>query len=225
MTDLVIGDDHTLFGEALAKVLSAHALDVQAVANTLPGVLDAVRAHQPEVCLLDRHFVEGDAVEMIPEIISSSAGTRVMILTADADVSGVMRALQFGAQGYVHKASGFRVLLDAIGRIMDDDSVVVEIPGQQASRPSPELADARRLYASLTARERECLGLIAEGLGTRAMARRLGVSDTTARTHSQRLLSKLGVHSRLEAASFAVRYSLLDTRPAGGPAPPYARRA
>ncbi|MGH3911753.1 MAG: response regulator transcription factor, partial [Pseudonocardiaceae bacterium] len=59
--------------------------------------------------------------------------------------------------------------------------------------------------------------------GTQAMAQRLGVSNTTVRTHSQRLLTKLGVHSRLQAASFAVRYSLLDRLPMAEGAAPYAR--
>jgi two-component system, NarL family, nitrate/nitrite response regulator NarL len=94
-----------------------------------------------------------------------------------------------------------------------DNGAVVTVPRPRAPQPSQELADARRLASYLTVRERECLALIAEGLGTDAMAKRLGVSNTTVRTHSQRLLTKLGVHSRLEAASLAIRYSLLDWPP------------
>lgn len=210
LIDLVIGDAHTLFGEALAGVLTTNYFAVRAVTRSVSGVLAAVRKYQPDVCLLDRHFVDGDALDSIDEILAASAGTRVLILTADNDMDGVTRALRSGARGYVHKSSGFGALADAIARIMDGGGVVVEVPGERAQRSSPELAAARRLAASLTARERECLTLIVEGLGTDAMAKRLGVSHTTVRTHSQRLLTKLGVHSRLEAASFAMRYSLLD---------------
>lgn len=223
MTDLVIGDDHTLFAEALAGVLTTNSFIVRAVATSISGVLDAVRTHRPGVCLLDRHFVDGDAVDAIGEIIAASAGTRVLILTADNDMEGVTRALRSGAQGYVHKSSGFGALAGALTRVMADDGVVVEVPGQRATRRSPDVDEARRLAANLTARERECLALIVEGLGTQAMAQRLGVSNTTVRTHSQRLLTKLGVHSRLQASSFAVRYSLLDRLPMAEGAAPYAR--
>jgi DNA-binding CsgD family transcriptional regulator len=71
-----------------------------------------------------------------------------------------------------------------------------------------------RLAAYLTIRERECLRLLVEGLGTAQMAVRLGVSPATVRTHVQSLLTKLGVHSRLEAASLAVRHRLLEDLPA-----------
>lgn len=216
MTDLVLGDDHTLFAEALAGVLTKHSFVVRAVARGISGVIDAVRKHQPDVCMLDRYFSDGDAIDAIENIIGSSPRTRLLILTADNDADGAARALRAGAHGYVHKSAGFDALVDALERIVGGDGMVVEIPRQRTPQPpqdSQELADARRLAAYLTARERECLALIVEGLGTDAMAKRLGVSNTTVRTHSQRLLNKLGVHSRLEAASFAVRYALLDMPP------------
>ncbi len=71
-----------------------------------------------------------------------------------------------------------------------------------------------RLAAYLTIRERQCLQLLVEGLDTAQMAVRLGVSPATVRTHVQSLLTKLGVHSRLEAASLAVRHRLLEDLPA-----------
>ena len=75
-----------------------------------------------------------------------------------------------------------------------------------AARAEPN--QALRLAAHLTSRERECLMMLVEGLDTAAMVQRLGVSRTTVRTHLQAVLTKLGVHSRLEAASFAVRHRL-----------------
>jgi two-component system, NarL family, nitrate/nitrite response regulator NarL len=213
MTDLVLGDDHTVFAEALVGLLTRHGFTVGAVASSLPAVVEAVREHKPDVCLLDRHFVDADALDVIDDILGTNGRTRVLMLTADQDVEGLARALRSGARGYVHKSSGFAVLVDAITRIVRDDNLVVEVPGQFPSRPSPELTEARRLAGYLTGRERECLALIVDGLGTQEMAQRLGVSSTTVRTHSQRLLTKLGVHSRLEAASIAVRYALLDGPP------------
>ena len=93
--------------------------------------------------------------------------------------------------------------------------VVVDVPQVQSPRRSPEPNQALRLASHLTGRERECLMMLVEGLDTAAMVGRLGVSRTTVRTHLQAVLTKLGVHSRLEAASFAVRHRLPDLWAAG----------
>jgi two-component system, NarL family, nitrate/nitrite response regulator NarL len=118
------------------------------------------------------------------------------------------RALEYGAVGYVHKSRGVAALITAIRRVMNGE-IVVDVPTGGRPRRSDDDAEAHRLAAYLTARERECLGLLVEGLGTREMGTQLGVSVPTVRTHVQALLTKLGVHSRLEAASFAVRNSVL----------------
>ena len=86
----------------------------------------------------------------------------------------------------------------------------MDVPKPAAARPPAPRDHAHRLAAFLTARERECLLLLVEGLDTAGIATKLGVSAATVRTHVQSLMTKLGVHSRLEAASYAVRYRLLD---------------
>jgi two-component system, NarL family, nitrate/nitrite response regulator NarL len=94
---------------------------------------------------------------------------------------------------------------------------VVDVPGAPARRPRPA-THADNMAAALTQRERECLTLLVAGLDTTAMMRELGVSRTTVRTHLQAVLSKLDVHSRLEAASFAVRHNLVEAPEATAPA-------
>jgi two-component system, NarL family, nitrate/nitrite response regulator NarL len=83
-------------------------------------------------------------------------------------------------------------------------------PGRARRPRPPGTGEGRRLASHLTGRERQCLALLVEGLDTVAIARKLAVSQATVRAHIQSVLTKLGVHSRLEAASFAVRYHLLD---------------
>jgi DNA-binding NarL/FixJ family response regulator len=180
---------------------------VSAVAGTLTGTIEAVREHRPKICLLDRHFADGDGVAGIDNIIAASPRTQVLILTADGAADAMLKAVKMGASGFVHKTWGVRSLVDAIERVIKGE-VVIEAPrGAQRRSLSSE---ARRLAAHLTARERECLALLVEGLDTKAMTARLGVSTTTVRSHVQALLTKLGVHSRLEAASLAVRYDLVE---------------
>jgi len=208
MADLVLGDDHTVFLDALSTVLSQHGFTVT-VARSAAETIDTVRRRQPDVCLVDRHFAHDDGVGAIAEMIAASPGTKVLVLSADPDTDGILRALRAGASGYLHKTRGIAALTTAIDRVLRGE-VVVDVPKVTTGRRSAQENDAHRLAAYLTARERQCLTLLVEGLDTSAMAARLGVSRTTVRTHVQALLTKLGVHSRLEAASFAVRYRLLD---------------
>jgi two-component system nitrate/nitrite response regulator NarL len=212
MTRIVLGDDHTVFVESLVSVLVGAGFRVPAVARSLTGTIDAVRHHRPDVCLLSHHFSDGDGVAAIGHVIAASPATRVLILTADGDTDAMRHAVRLGAAGYVDKTWGVRKLVQALQRVVNG-AVVLDAPASTrlgAASVRSDTSEARRLAAHLTARERECLALLVEGLDTRAMTLRLGVSTTTVRSHVQALLTKLGVHSRLEAATFAVRYDLVD---------------
>jgi two-component system nitrate/nitrite response regulator NarL len=208
MTSIVLGDDHAVFVESLVAVLVGQGFRVPAVARSLAGTIEAVRRHRPDICLLGRRFSDGDGITAIAHVIAVSPATRVLILAADGDNDAMRRAVRLGASGYVHKTCGIRKLVHALERVIDG-AVVLDAPRAAASTRS-DVSQARRLAAHLTARERECLALLVEGLDTPAMTVRLGVSTTTVRSHVQALLTKLGVHSRLEAATFAVRYDLVD---------------
>jgi DNA-binding NarL/FixJ family response regulator len=207
MTSIVLGDDHTVFAESLVSVLVGAGFRVPAVARNLTGTIEAVRHHRPDVCLLGRRFSDGDGVTAIGRITAVSPTTRILILAADGDTDAMRQAVRLGAAGYVHKTWGIRKLVHALERVVDG-AVVLDAPRATSTRS--DLSEARRLAAHLTARERECLALLVEGLDTPAMTLRLGISTTTVRSHVQALLNKLGVHSRLEAATFAVRYDLVD---------------
>jgi two-component system nitrate/nitrite response regulator NarL len=208
VTSLVVGDDHVVFLDALATVLAQQEYAIT-IAGTVPETVAAVAANRPDLCLIDRHFAGVDSVEAIGEMLASSPDTKVLVLSADPDTEGILAALNAGASGYLHKTRGVTALTAAITRVLRGE-VVVDVP-RGGTRPRPAgHDDALRLASHLTDRERECLALLVEGLDTAAMARKLSVSRTTVRTHVQSVLTKLGVHSRLEAASFAVRYRLLD---------------
>ncbi len=209
MIDLVIADDHEVFVDALVGVLNRKGFLVTGVATSLAGAVETTRRLEPDVCVLDRYFTDGDAVEALGGVMSASPGTKVLILTADRDADQMWRALRSGASGYVSKLCDLSALAGAIEKVVAGE-VVAELGESRPARPPEGSLDAHRLAAQLTARERECLGLLVAGAGTGAMVRHLGVSSTTVRTHVQSLLTKLGVHSRLEAVSFAVQHALLD---------------
>jgi two-component system nitrate/nitrite response regulator NarL len=210
MIEVVIGDDHAVFLDALSAVLADQGCAVTK-ATTIEETVRAAGQRQPDVCLVDRHFAAGrDGIGALGEIAAASPRTKVLILSADGNSDTVMRAMRAGAAGYVHKTRGVSVLKQTIERVLRGE-VVVEVPAARGSAPMlARQQDALRLARYLTARERQCLELLVEGQDTAAMVSRLGVSAATVRTHVQALLTKLGVHSRLEAAAFAVQHGLLD---------------
>ena len=208
MTGLVIGDDHSVFLDAMSALLIQRGYQVT-VARSVRDTIESVRREQPDVCVIDWRFAGDSGITAIGPMLAASGRTKILVLSADPDTAGIRQALQAGASGYLHKTRGVSALIRAIDRVQRGE-VVVDVP---RPRPVPEQArpdDAHRLAAFLTTRERECLHLLVEGLDTSGIAAKLGVSSATVRTHVQSVLTKLGVHSRLEAASYAVRYGLLD---------------
>jgi len=212
VTNIVVGDDQKVFTEALAMVLGQWGFTVN-VAGNEPDFLAAVTRYRPQVCLIDRCFGRGDLSEMIGQIVAACPSTKVLVLSVNSDTDGVLEALKGGASGYVHKTRGVAALTAAIERILRGE-VVVDVPKTCAAKRAPQQSGMRRLAEFLTARERQCLQFLVDGLDTAQMAQRLGVSSATVRTHVQSLLTKLGAHSRLEAASLAVRYRLLEDQSA-----------
>ena len=206
---LVLGDDHVVFLDALSTVLGQHGYAVSAVARSAAEMIALVRRDRPDACLIDRNTPLEDDARTIGQVLAASEGTNVVVLGASAGPEAVSRALDAGASGYLHQSRGVGALVSALERVLCGE-VVVDVPQASAPRRTAEPNQALRLAGHLTGRERECLMMLVEGLDTAAMVDRLGVSRTTVRTHLQAVLTKLGVHSRLEAASFAVRHRLPD---------------
>jgi two-component system, NarL family, nitrate/nitrite response regulator NarL len=218
---LVLGDDHILFLDALSTVLSQHGHAVGTVARSAAELVAQVRRDRPDACLLNRQAAAVEDVEMISRVRGACAGTRVLMLSANPGSEAAGRAIAAGASGYLHQSEGIGALVSAIERVLLGE-VVIGVPKIAPSWPSTQPDQEFRLAAHLTSRERECLMMLVEGLDTGAIMRRLGVSRTTVRTHLQSVLTKLGVHSRLEAVCFAVRHRLTDVWPDGS-APAAAR--
>jgi DNA-binding NarL/FixJ family response regulator len=206
---LVLGDDHVVFLDALSTVLTQHGYEISPVARSAQEMVALVRRDRPDVCVIDRSAVlDGD--ETIGRVRGASDRTSVLVLSPNADSEAVARALNAGASGYLHQSRGVGELVSALDRVLQGD-IVVDVPdAQPPSRRSTEPNQGLRMAGHLTSRERECLLMLVEGLDTAAIMAKLNVSRTTVRTHLQAVLTKLGVHSRLEAVSFAVRHRLPD---------------
>jgi two-component system nitrate/nitrite response regulator NarL len=209
--DIVLADNHVAFLDALTAVLTPVGHHIVATAETRSELIGSIRALQPNLCITDSHFPDGDGVAAIDEITATSPDTMIVILTDDENPETLRRALAAGAVGYMHKSRGLPVLLKLLGQVSNGEIVIAGSfsPLRTAEPPAP--TQLRLLAAYLTPRELECLALLAAGLDTKVISHRLSVSITTARSHIQSVLTKLGVHSRVEAASLAIRHNLIDT--------------
>ena len=209
MASVVLGDDHVVFLDALSTVLSQQGHVVCGVARSAAEMVTLVSVHQPDACLIDHNAPEDEHAETIRQVLAACPGTSVIVLGANSGSEAVGRALDAGASGYLHQSRGVGALVSALERVLDGE-IVIDVPDAAPLRRSAEPNLELRMASHLTSRERECLMMLVEGLDTAAMVDLLGVSRTTVRTHLQSVLTKLGVHSRLEAASFAVRHRLPD---------------
>lgn len=215
MIGLVIGDEHALFRDAMRIVLQQHGFRICATAASATATLAQLRFHRPDVCLLDYCFPEHDRTEAVAAMRGASPDTAVLVLGADHRPDNVRRALAAGACGYLPKTRGVGTLVAAIRRVHAGERIV-DLPLQRGPADTTESGQAKMLANHLTTRERECLALLVDGRDTATMSATLGVSPTTIRTHVQAVLTKLGVHSRLAAATFAARHRLIDETPSAG---------
>lgn len=194
-----------MVAEAMALAMQrADDLEIVARARSIAEALGEVRRHKPDIVLLDRRLPDGDAIDAIGAF--SELGARVLMLTGEATSTVAARVAEAGGSGLVLKSSGLDELEDAVRRVADGEAVFgAEFLAGVLSRLT-----GRTRSATLTARERQALGLIADGASTAEVARRLGVAVNTARNHVQRVLEKLGARSKLEAVAIARKEGLLD---------------
>ncbi|HEY7723671.1 MAG TPA: response regulator transcription factor [Pedococcus sp.] len=211
---LVVCDDHRLLLEALGLALREHGHEVVALVSSPEDAVEAARFHRPEVVLLDVNFPGGSSLTAISEIREASPATRIVMLSAAADHAVVGRAIAEGASGYVGKEKPIAEIIEKLTQAVNGHVAVDAGLLQQALRTRKPSDDPLWALQFLTDREWEVMRCIMEGLTTEQMAETLGVQRSTARTHVQNLLTKLGVHSRLQAAALMAAHGSVETWPA-----------
>jgi DNA-binding NarL/FixJ family response regulator len=204
-TRVVLVEDHDMVAEAMALAMRrAEDIEIVGRARSIATALTEVRKHAPDVVLLDRRLPDGDAIDAIGPL--SELGARVLMLTGEATSTVAARVAEAGGCGLVLKSAGLDELEDAVRRVAEGEAVF----GAEFLAGVLNRLTGRTRSATLTARERQTLGLLADGASTAEVARRLGVAVNTARNHVQRVLEKLGARSKLEAVAIARKEGLLD---------------
>lgn len=205
---IMVVDDFKLFAESLGFLFDDLPLEVVGIATTGQEALDSVDELAPSLILLDLRLPDMDGLEVGRRVLEKNPDAKIILLTADDDPRIGREALRRGFQGCLTKELTEDKLVASIEAVLDGQVIV---PRRVAAAITHSRGNAPHLLlaASLTKREREVLGLLVEGANSRDIAKRLALRPNTVRTHVQSVLSKLQVHSRLEAASAAVRHGIV----------------
>lgn len=200
-TRILIVDDHQLAREGLKAVLAGPDIEIVDMASTGEEAVEQVRRHQPEIVLMDIRLGAGiDGLEATRQIVALGLGTRVLMLTLHEMPAYVREALAAGAAGYILKDAAIAELEAAIAQVRAGQSAVSLDLVNAALRGAPLPGREADLSRMLTGRERDVVALVTEGLTNKEIGRRLEISPATVKVHVERIIGKLGVADRTQAA-------------------------
>ncbi|HXG65786.1 MAG TPA: response regulator transcription factor [Blastocatellia bacterium] len=213
-------DDHVVVRSGLRMLIESEpGLKVVGEAGDRAEGLAVAAREQPDVIILDIDLGGDNGLDFLPELVSAASGSRILVLTGVPDPRQHRRALSMGVMGLVLKDKAAGILINAIkkvhgGEVWLDQATMVSAlaktpPVSEAGKGDPE---AEKI-ATLTRREREVLGLVAQGLTNQQIAEQLFISLATARHHVEALYSKLGLSSRLQLILYAYKHGLASPPP------------
>jgi DNA-binding NarL/FixJ family response regulator len=215
---VLIADDQALIREGLDVLLGAQP-GIEVVGEAVDGA-DAIAQTarlQPDVVLMDVRMPGVDGIAATRQLLADAGGPRVLMLTTFDEDEYVHAALDAGASGFVLKTASAVALTEAVRAVAAGDavlapSVTARLLADLTDRPRGSAADAHRLER-LTDRETEVLALIAQGRSNAEIAAVLVVAEQTVKTHVSRVLAKLELRDRTQAAVFAHHTGMTGRRP------------
>ncbi|MEX0174128.1 response regulator [Streptomyces sp. LMG1-1-1.1] len=207
---VLLVDDHQVVRRGLRTFLEVQD-DIEVVGEAADGAEGVARAEElrPDVVLMDVKMPGTDGIEALKRLRELANPTRVLIVTSFTEQRTVVPALRAGACGYVYKDIDPDALAGAI-RSVHAGHVLLQPEVAGALLAQDDAPGGTGRGTTLTEREREVLGLIADGRSNREIARALVLSEKTVKTHVSNILMKLDLADRTQAALWAVRHGLTD---------------
>ena len=214
---ILIADDHSLFRDGLRSLLQAEGHEIAGEAKNGKEAVQLARELKPDLVLMDVQMPELDGIGATKLIVTENPSMKVVILTASEEETKLFDAIKSGAQGYLLKnleAEEFFDLLDRASR--GEPALTPSLARkllQEFAKPQEPAAPAPASEQdALTAREREVLELMVEGVtSNRKLAKRLDLSENTVKFHVRNILDKLHLHNRAEVVGYALRHGIVDT--------------
>lgn len=212
MIRVVLADDHHLFRDGLARILNGYP-DIEVVATVGSGeaAVTAVAQHQPDVVLLDVNMPGIGGVGATQQLHRADPDVRILMLTVSEQGNDLFAAIRSGARGYLLKDATSDQLHDAIMRVHVGEAIIAPAMAAKLFDKFAELPEAPKRSPKLdelTERERQILHLLTQGLSNKEIGLELSLSPHTIKVHLHRILEKLDLRSRVEAAAWAVRHGL-----------------
>jgi DNA-binding NarL/FixJ family response regulator len=212
---VLLADDHPLFRDGLAALLRSHGMTVVGEANNGIEALELARAIKPELILMDVNMPQMDGLEATRRIKAELPQTQIVILTVSDEDENLFQAIKFGAEGYLLKSlqsQAFFELIDGIAR--GEAPISRELATKILDEFSRRLKeDTKASNEDLTEREKQVLGLVAEGSTNRDIAGKLNVTENTVKYHLKNILEKLHLRNRAQAVAYAMQSGLLKKNP------------
>jgi len=208
---VLIVDDHAIVRKGIRALLSeAGGFEVVAEADNGQAAVLRAQESQPDVILMDLLMPGMDGIEATRQIISQQPQARILVLTSFAADNKVFPAIKAGALGYLLKDSSPGELIRAIRQVHRGEPSLHPTIARKLLQEIARPAELQPAPEALTAREVMVLQWIAQGLSNQEIADRIAVAESTVRAHVSRILAKLHLASRTQAALYAVREGLTD---------------
>ncbi|MEZ3179266.1 response regulator transcription factor [Streptomyces pimonensis] len=214
---VLIADDQMMVREGFSVLLNAMP-DIEVVGEAVNGreAVERVRELAPDVVLMDIRMPELNGIEATREIVAADGAAKVLVLTTFDLDEYVYQALRAGASGFLLKDASARQLADGVRVVASGEALLAPTVTKRLITEFSKMSGTPRLmpsaqaaYGDLTERETEVLVLIAQGLSNMEIAGRLVVAESTIKTHVSRILVKLGLRDRTQAAVFAYEARLV----------------
>jgi len=206
MIRVLLADDHAMLRDSITRLLErAEGYEVVGAAHDGRQAVELAEAHSPDVVLMDIEMPELDGIAATAEIAQRHRECRIVMLTTFADQERVTDALDAGAIGYLLKDAEPADVLRAVDAAARGQSPLAPRAATAVLAERTRRAPADEL---LTARERDVLALVADGMPNKLIARELGITPRTVKGHLTHIFQRIGVNDRTQAALWAVRHDI-----------------
>ena len=211
---VVVVDDHTLVRQGIVGLLASQSdIEVVGQAGNAREAMTVIASVAPDVVLMDIAMPGQSGLDATREIRDRFPAVQVLVVTIHDREDYLFQALRAGAAGYVLKGAEVHDLLEAVrtaqrGEVYLFPSVTKKLVADYLRRS--QAGEDRTTYDGLSDREREVLGLIAQGLTTNAIAATLFLSPHTVQSHRDHIMAKLGLHSKAALIKYAIAHGLIE---------------
>ena len=199
-------DDHDIVRKGVRALLESEGdIEIVGEASTVTDARRLIPGLEPRVVVLDTQLPDGSGIDLCRDLRMLSPESRTMVLTSDEAEESIVAAMHAGAVGYVLKQVEASSLLSAVRTIASGHSLIDPVLARRMINWMEQTSDAPEELAGLTDQQLRILALLAEGLTNKEIGNRLYLAEKTVKNHVTRILAKLGVQRRTQAALLASR--------------------